>query len=162
MENIISRLLLSIFPDAVKAYFGKTSNAKSIAVALHGEISAALDIALTKQNLEFLENLEKRAELNEFSPYYIGFKSEYFSVYSKNALELGKLKQPNPELISKFYISSKAILDEHSAINAFIAEGRTGEELTRAIKNLNEMFRETALLGYRCCASLQHDYKLKS
>ena len=162
MENIFGRFVLSIFPDVVKNYFRSSFEAKTIAVALYGEISAALEIALSKQNMEFLDALEKRAEKNDFSPYYISFKSEYFSVYSENAHQLGKLKPPNPELISKFYISSKAILDEHSAINTFIEEGRVGEEITRGIKNLNELFRETARLGHRCCASLKHDYKIKS
>ena len=75
---------------------------------------------------------------------------------------MGRLKAPNPELISKFYIYAKAILDEYEAIDKLIQQGAEPIRFSHSIKKLNETFREAGRLGYRCVSQLESDYKLKS
>lgn len=162
MKDIFFGFILGIFLYQIKIWLENKVQAKHLASAFYGEIEATLEVALKKENMAFLEKLKADFMKDDFYPFYISFKVEYFQIYRGNISNIGLLKSPNPALISKFYIYSSSILDEFETINTYIENGRKNAELGERVNQLCILFKEAGRIGYRCCEQLNSDYKTRS
>lgn len=154
--------LLGFFLGFLKLRHETKLQAKNVAAAFYGEIDAVLEVGLKKENVNYLQKLITHFGQGEFYPFYISFKTQYFKVYAENAGNLGFLTPPNPELISKFYIYSSAILDELETVNTYIEKGQTNEFTAKRVEEIYELFCEAARIGIRCRERLKSDYKVGS
>ena len=159
---LLAGVLIGGVSHALKLRYEKSIQAKNLASAFFGEIEAVLEVALKKENLVFLEQLKDDFSKSTFYPFFISFKKEYFCVYAGNSSNIGLLKSPSPELISKFYIYSSSILDELETISLYIKQDKGSKLMAKRMAEICELFNEAGCIGRRCCEQLNSDYKVRS
>ena len=124
----------------------KTS--RRIAYAFRGEIQALQAIVTTRDYVGLIENTIKTMELSRQLQFVnIQVRREYFHVFKNNINNIGSLKNPLPELISRYYIQVSAIPEDLESYRDGTWKSANVGLLIDSAKELAKLIAETSSLG---------------
>src|SRR5664279_1382159 len=108
---------LSIIGGIVSNYFleyrKQSTESRRLAYAFHGEIQALLQIAEKRKYIQGISQIVEAMErFGQRQFVHIHVRREYLGVFKSNTSNIGLLKNPLPESITRFYVQSNSVLED--------------------------------------------------
>jgi hypothetical protein len=130
---------------------------KSLTGAFVGEISALIEVSDRRGYLQHLHKLIAAAKAdpnpNSVRSFHFSNRRNPFAVYDANLTRLGILRDPLPQLITRFYTQASSALED-------VADMREGKFLPRnrdasiqRLQNLLELLEDTRASGCQVIAA---------
>lgn len=133
--------------------------ARNLALAFRGELSALRKIVAERQYIEGLKGAIDFIRKNN-QPYHliINVRREYFNVFSKNVDKIGALSPPLPEWIATFYTQANAVLEDFHTHRDGTYNQAPPQLLLHSYEELLRIFEDTMALAGRICAEIDNQY----
>ena len=129
----------------------RRAEARSVAGALVGEITALIQIAERRRYIDGLRALiaEARAgnDPNAIYWYQFSVRRNPFAVYDANLTRLGMLRDPLPRLLTQFYTQASSILEDIADMREGKLLARNRDESVQRLEHLLKLFEDTLVLG---------------
>lgn len=151
LGGVVVGWILGEVHESRKRRARKEERQRRIAGAFRGEVSALASIVELRGYLQTIEQAIEHVERTH-EPLRVRFhaRKEYFPVFENNASEIGILPRPIPELLARFYVQAKSILEdvEDPAIYTW------REELER-LRQLKALFESNDSLAHELIERLE-------
>ena len=130
-------------------YLKRRNERLTLKAAIVSEIEALIEISERRKYVEGLQHTiavaKAQQDPNVGRIFYFSSRRNGFAVYDANLIRLGILHKPLPQLITRFYTQTAAILEDI----ADMKEGnyRNRDESIRTLEALLALFQDTHSLG---------------
>jgi hypothetical protein len=144
--------VVAIVGGFISNYFfewrSRVTESKSLAFAFRGEVQALCNIAEKRGYLEHIKQIITHMEQSGETIFvHINVRREYFNVFKSNVNKIGCLKNPLPELISRYYVQSNSILEDLESYRDGSLGTANVESMIASKKELVALMEDTLLLG---------------
>lgn len=131
---------IAICGNLVLDHRRQQQRAKSLALALRGEIKAMIEIVEIRRYVELLdEGITLVNTTQQHLLWHIPAKSRYFMVYEENASDLGMLSPDVTESIARTYALAKSFLDD--VTNPSWLDRQTTQEVVLAMEDAKRVLK---------------------
>lgn len=151
--------LIAIAGSWIVEYWRQCRRAKSLALALRGEINAIIEIVRIRGYVEMLEATIAEATQTP-SPmhvtWYIQTKNRYFIAYEENASDLGMLSPGVAEEIARTYALARSFLDD--VTNPNWLDRQTPEDVINAMQEAEKVLVMAIDSGTKAISKIEAKY----
>jgi hypothetical protein len=120
-----------------------------------GEIGALLEIVRRRDYVGHVQRAIAHIDQTEQAwAFPLNVRQEYFSVYRKNAHQLGLLNPPLPSDIARFYTFCFSILEDCQTMSESGRQFSTVEESRRMLSELLALFESVNEIGTRIVSQI--------
>lgn len=131
--------------------------AKSLALALRGEIKAIIEVVGIRRYVELLdEGIALVTATQRHMLWYLPAKNRYFIIYEENASDLGVLPPSVTEGIARTYALAKSFLDD--VTNPNWLDRQTPEEVVNAMREAQQVLVMAIKSGHSAIDKIEAAY----
>lgn len=135
---------------------------KNLASAFYGEIYSILHLIEIREYVQGLENILRQLERNtlqrEINYYAPTIRNNYFNVFQSLLSDVGKLQDPLPRDIVRFYMQLLALLEDFKALEQGERNSWDKGSLLNLFRKDLTMMKNSIDLGNHICLSLAKEY----
>ncbi|WP_368648498.1 hypothetical protein ABRZ10_05450 [Castellaniella ginsengisoli] len=138
-------------------WFRHRRRAKSLALALRGEINAIIEVVEIRRYAELLsEGIGIVVATKKHQLWHLPAKSRYFIIYEENASDLGILSSDVTEHIARTYALAKSFLDDVTNPNWLSNKGP--DEVVHALEEAKQVLLLAIESGQRAISEIEATY----
>jgi hypothetical protein len=142
-------------------YFRKRKLRRTLALAFKGEVQALLDIFEKRGYIEGLRAAKVKIEATgKFQAYHFRARKKNFSVFEANVGQIGILRPPLSELVSRFYAQARSILEDMERFEALDPASVDPMVAIAAYDEVLSIFGDTVAVGKRIVQEVSRRYAI--